>query len=1094
MNIAGRITRGLRRAAAPLTLGLLAAALPASAGAAAPAAHFTIRSTVSPSRLIPGDATGTTVYVVTLINSGAEATDGTPITITDELPDGVTYDPAAQGLAPLEMFDDGNEFFPCEPGPPQTCTAEKVMRPGTSLTMWIPVDIAPGASGVGVNEAFASGGGIAEASTSEETEFSAVPDPFRYQSLRASLLDANGTGFTQAEGHPFSFSTNFELSTKKGTLNETFPSENPRVLVAKLPKGFVVNPLANGARCTEAEFTASFESTCPTSSAVGVATPTLDLFGFANNASPNPLWNLVPPPGAAAAFGFNPGGFGIYIHLIGSVNSEGEFELTARAKDIPAFGRLSGLSIELWGNPTDKSHDYLRGACAYPAGGGGNKPCEPAARLGTAQLTMPGQCVDSHPRITDEAEGWQSPGTKVEKTVPISDSVGNPLEVAGCNKVSFAPTISSQPTTTHADSPTGLDFDLHQPQNDAFNGISPGRVDDVHVVLPKGFSLNPAAANGLDACTPAQIGLTSSAPIRFSEAPQSCPDAAKVGTVEVTTPLIDHKLPGSIYLAKPYDNPFGSLLAIYLAVEDEESGVDVKLAGKVSADPASGQLSTDFSESPELPLEDVALHFFNGTKAVLKTPLACGSYETTSDLRPWSSPEALDAKPTDTFATPLSATGSGACPPSEAAAPNAPSFSAGTFAPQAGAFSPFLLKLTRADGTQQLSGIDATLPTGLLGKLTGIPYCPEGDIALARSREAPNQGAVELASPSCPAASEVGTVTVGAGAGISPYYVSGRAYLAGPYKGAPLSLVVITPAVAGPFDLGDVVTRVALYVDEFTAQIHAVSDPLPTILQGIPLDLRSVALRLTRPGFTLNPTSCEQKAITGSATSPAGSVAPLNNRFQVGECKTLAFKPKLKLSLKGPTRRTGHPALKAVVTFPSKGASANIARAQVGLPHGEFLDNSNIGTVCTQPQLKSQTCPAKSIYGKAKAWTPLLEKPLEGPVYLGAGFGHKLPDLVADLNGQIRVLVHGRIDTDKAGGIRNTFEAVPDAPVSKFVLEMQGGKKKGLLVNSENVCRKKQVAEASFTAQNGKVETFAAPIANGCKGAGAKHPKRKGGK
>ena len=321
---------------------------------------------------------------------------------------------------------------------------------------------------------------------------------------------------------------------------------------------------------------------------------------------------------------------------------------------------------------------------------------------------------------------------------------------------------------------------------------------------------------------------------------------------------------------------------------------------------------------------------------------------------------------------------------------------------------------------------------------------------------------------------------VGAGAGITPFYTTGHAYLAGPYKGAPLSMVVITPAVAGPFDLGTVVTRVALEVGTYSAQIHAVSDPLPTIIDGIPLDIRSLEVVLDRPGFTLNPTSCEAMAITGSATSPGGSVAQLKNSFQVGGCKALSFKPKLSLKLDGATRRGGHPKLKAVLTFPKGTSSANLAAAQVGLPHSEFLDQSSIGTVCTQPQLAANACPAKSIYGKARLITPLLDHSLEGPVYLGAGFGHTLPDLVVDLNGQIRVLAHGRVDRTRQGGIRNTFEAVPDAPFTKFVLELNGGPGKGLIENSTDICRATHRAQATFTAQNGKVASFAPEIRTSC--------------
>ena len=550
-----------------------------------------------------------------------------------------------------------------------------------------------------------------------------------------------------------------------------------------------------------------------------------------------------------------------------------------------------------------------------------------------------------------------------------------------------------------------------------------------------------------------------------------------------------HPLKGSVYVARPFENPFDSLLAIYLAVNDPQSGTVLKLAGQVKPDPATGRLETVFPNNPQLPFEDFHLEFFKGAGAALRTPSTCGTYETSADLTPWSTPEGADAIRSDSFEITQSP-GGGACPTAESQLPNSPSFSAGTITPKAGAYSPFVLHLARQDGSQELKGIDTTLPEGLIGKLAGVGECSDAQIAQAIARSKPDEGAAEKASPSCPLSSEVGTVNVGAGAGPDPYYVQGHAYLAGPYKGAPLSLAIVTPAVAGPYDLGDVVVRTALYVNPETAQIHAVSDEIPHILAGIPLDVRSIALNLDRNRFTLNPTSCEKKSVLGSATSLLGQSAALSDPFQVGECGKLGFKPNLAISLKGVTHRAGHPALKATLTYPKKGVYANIARAQVTLPHSEFLDQAHIGTVCTQKEfalgdVPGEKCPPSSIYGYARAISPLLEKPVEGPVYLRTP-GHKLPDLVAALNGQIDVALDGKIDTGKGGGIRNTFEVVPDAPVSKFTLSMKGGSK-GLLENSENICGKPQHALAHFVAQNGKVDNYSPLIANSCKAKAKRH-------
>jgi hypothetical protein len=690
---------------------------------------------------------------------------------------------------------------------------------------------------------------------------------------------------------------------------------------------------------------------------------------------------------------------------------------------------------------------------------------------GSKALAFSGALFVPNPTLEEERE---------EERKKLEKELGHPVEIPG-------PTPSPSPRGRPI-----IRFD----EGDFLAATSTLR--DAKVTLPAGVSVNPAAANGRTACTAAQIGLTT--PVgqpeaRFSGTPAACPDAAKIGSVEVESPLlkdepepgvqVPHILPGSIYLAQPYENPFNSLLAIYIAISDPQTGVVVKLPGEVQADPVTGQLTATFKENPQLPFEDFELEFFGGPRAALRTPSTCGSYVSQSELTPWSG----GAPVTSSEGFPVTeGAGGGACPTTPQQQPNKPSFEAGTISPLAGSYSPFVLKLNREDGSQELGALNVTLPEGLTGKLAGTPYCLDSTLAAAEAKS----GREEQAHPSCPPASEVGTVTVGAGAGPLPLSVQGKAYLAGPYKGAPLSLAIVTPAVAGPYDLGTVVVRSALEVNLFTAQITVHSDPLPKILKGIPLDIRSVTVQIGKPGFTLNPTSCEPMSITGEAISTLGQAAPLSSHFQAAGCKSLALKPKLKVSLKGATKRAGHPALKAVLTYPTKGSYSNIARAQVGLPKSEFLDQGNLNKVCTQPELKTRTCPAKSIYGHAKAWTPLLEKPLEGPVFLGVGFGYKLPALVAELNGQIRVLLVSKVDTTKQKGLRSTFEAVPDAPVEKFVLEMKGGPKYGLLENSENICHKAQRASANFIGQNNKALHLQPTIANSCKVKGkTKHGKRR---
>jgi len=893
---------------------------------------------------------------------------------------------------------------------------------------------------------------------------------FGIEAFTIEALNEAGEPDNRAGAHPYELVTRITLAH-----GETRGAEGVAALakdiLAELPPGLIGDPTA----APECPARLSEEHTCPGDTQVG----TLRIRSAGETpAHPNTfntsIYNMTPARGQAARFGGEIN-LSTNAYIIGGVRTGGDYGIDAGSIDLPTISNPYEFIIRLWGIPADASHDALR-RC-------GEVQCSlPPGTPEKAFLRNPTRCAGPQ-QARLEVAPYGVPGLFVEREFPTP-------AITGCDQLRFHPGLELRPTTEAAESPTGLHVDLHVPQNEDPHGLATPDLRDAVVRLPPGLTLNPSSANGLEACSPAQIGLTTpvgTTPIRTTAAPAECPNAAKVGTVEVDTPLLDHPLPGSVYVASPYDNPFDSLLAIYIAVNDPESGVVIKLAGKVDIG-AGGRLTTSFDENPQLPFEDFRLDFFDGPRAALKTGAVCGEFETTSSLTPWSAPESGPPAATgDGFKT-SGQPGGGSCPASADRQPNHPSFEAGSESPLAGAYSPFVLRLTRDDGTQQFSSLTVTPPPGLLGRLAGIPYCSDAALAAAGSRS----GRDEQASAGCPSASEVGIVNVGAGAGPSPYYVQGHAYLAGPYMGAPLSLAIITPAVAGPYDLGTVVVRSALEVDPYTAQITVKSDPIPTELKGIPLDVRSIAVKMNRTNFTLNPTSCEALAVGGSLTTTVGQTATLHNGFQVGKCGKLGFKPHLKISLEGSTKRTGHPALKAVLTYPKQGAYANIRRAQVNLPHSEFLDQNNLNKTCTKPVLLEGKCPKSTIYGRAKAWTPLLDKPLEGPVYLVGGYGYKLPALVADLDGQIRVVLKGKVDSGPNKGIRNTFEAVPDAPVERFVLEMKGGKKYGLLVNSEDLCRKPQKGNARFAAQNGRVYQFHPTIANDCKKGKGQKQKSKG--
>jgi hypothetical protein len=949
------------------------------------------------------------------------------------------------------------------------------------------------AFGIGAGSYFAKAHPIAPFLTvsSGSGQASASAHPQRRIDVEAIRADAP---LTQAGAHPdATASFSFDL------LGNGEPEDNAKDVAVELPAGFIGDPRAVPT-CNRQVFSVIGEQ-CPPSSQVGIAS----IHVVGSEIETVPVYNLVAAFGQPASFGFKI--INKPILLAPHLRSDGDYGLTVTAANISDFYGLTSSTVTLWGVPADPVHDAERwnpslvfeegnSTAAGNWGAGSDEALVPF-------LSNPTWC-DSGPLSTLlRARSWQEPTTwlPTDPADPTYNS-GAPAPTS-CSSLRFggpaAPVgLTLQPAVHAADTPSGYEARLTLPYAESPAGLASPTLRDTTVTLPEGVVANPSSANGLAACTTQQIGYLGSGfplpnPIRFNEEEPRCPDASKIGTVTIHTPLLEKPFEGSVYLARQFDNPFDSLLAIYLVVDDPETGIVVKLAGEVTPDPRTGRLTATFTDNPQLPFTELDLSFFGGPGAALANPPTCGTKTTSSVLTPWSAPYTPSVSSTDSFGVTAGPNGA-ACASTEAQLPNKPSFEAGTVSPLAGAYSPFVLKLSREDGTQRIGAIDTTLPPGLVGKLAGITYCPDAGLAAAAGRSKPGEGALEQASPSCPAGSQIGTVDVAAGAGTQPVHVQGRVYLAGPYKGAPLSLAIVTPAIAGPFDLGTVVVRNALDVNEETAQIHAVSDPIPSILEGIPLDVRSVTLNLDRPAFTLNPTSCEPMSVSGSATSTLDSVAALSNRFQVGGCNGLDFKPKLALRVFGKTNRNAKPRFRAILQ--AKPGEANIKRAQVNLPHSEFLEQNHIKTVCTRLQFSAggghgEQCPMNSIYGHAKAWSPLLEKPLQGPVYLRSS-SHKLPDLVAALNGQIDIALAGKVDSGPNKGIRNTFEVVPDAPVTKFILEMKGGKK-GLLVNSENLCAKgaKTTALAQFVGQNGKVENFKPKVGNSCRGGKKRTGKRR---
>jgi hypothetical protein len=1063
------------------------------AAAGAPAPSWRIHSTPVPTNFVPGTS-GQAFYEIVAENGGGTSTNGGPLTLSDTLPAGVTVSSLSFFLPSIERRKENEAATFCETASvggieTVTCTVPSelagftpsILSPSEQVSMLVKLMVPPTAAGTLVNFARIQGGGAPAAQVASQNAVSGTPAGSGFEAFQAALSDPLGQPVEQAGSHPFQYSTFFALNTKPtppGTVSPFVPAGGDvKNIEVKLPPGLIGNPMA-ATRCTNQQFNASetvfpkpvngvtgssyIANECPNGSAIGLVV-IQQLEGISQTLSA-PLYNLVPPPGEPAQLGFRISGASFYIDT--SVRTGSDYGITASLHGVSEIRRITGAAVTIWGTPAAASHDSLRGTCLYPFA-----EYRPLNSLGSCSagiapkpfLRLPTSCTTPLTQIMS-FDTWNNPGAFVSESSPAGPAVE-------CGRIDYSPSISSRPQVTTADSSSGLAFNLHVPQPELPEGLGTADLKDISVTLPAGVSVNPSSASGLVGCSPGQIEL-------HGPNPAACPEASKIGSVEVHTPLLDHPVKGGVYVATQGDNPFGSLVAIYVAAYDPATGVVLKLAGNVSLDQVTGQITARFTENPQLPFEDLTVEFFNGPRGSLRTPARCGTYTTGTQLTPWSSPESgPDATPSDSF--PISSgPGGGPCPNGNTSI----GLSAGVQTPIGGTYSPFLTRITREDGSGEIASVDVSAPKGLLAKLAGISYCSPAGIAQAEGRNHLGGGGQESSSPSCPSTSRVGTITVGAGAGPSPYYTGGQVYLAGPYKGAPLSLVAIVPAVAGPFDLGVVTDRIALNVDPETTQVSAVSDPFPTILSGIPLDVRDIRLNLDRPEFALAPTNCTAGSVRATAHGNGGD-ATASDRFQVGACRGLDYSPKLAISLSGGTTRAKNPALKAVLTQPA--GQANISSVSVVLPPNEFIDNRHISNPCTRVEFSAGKCPAKSILGTATAYSPLLEKPLTGPIYFRSNGGEReLPDLLVALRGQIDVNLLGFIDSVKVKGrevrsVRTRFQTVPDAPVSKFVLQLKGGKK-GLLQNSQNLCKGKNHAKIRMTGQNGKTHDFNPAVQVSC--------------
>ncbi len=1020
---------------------------------------------------VPGGP-GTTTLAIYAQNVGGAPSTG-EITLEVTLP--------PQVLTASSPFDpSGNGIWSCTPGAGQsafTCTSTEAVGPGlTPTVLSAPVTAGPGASGTETVVVTVSGGGAAQSGTYDmPLTISPLPAAPGLQGFHAAAYDEEGNLDTRAGGHPYASSAAVFANTIRSPLGVVVPNGEFKDVEGLLPPGFLGDPVAVP-QCPESTTSAS---DCPADTILGTIEPVVGHFGVGGIVTS--VNNIQAPVGYPAKFRYDISGLET-LNIVGGLRSDEDYGLTITGPNTPQLSTVYGFFFSFWGAPAGHSHDEQRCTQGIVT----HEGCSESDAPDNAFLTEATNCAEeaaSPPSFNIRMNTWQFPTLFSTATAPVSP-------VTGCDQLHFDAGFAFQPETSEAGVPASFQNRFTQP----FEGLTdPSKLTTpepkkIVVHLPAGVVLNPSSADGLGVCSSEQIGLRGTgfpAPnhIRFNKAPAQCPDSSKVGTIEVTSALLANTLPGNLYLAAQGDNPFGSTFAVYLVIDDPQTGIRVKLPGLVEPDPVSGQLTATFDDNPQLPVKELKLTFKGGPRAPLANPELCGTYTTTTEMTPWSAPESGPPLHTeDSFAIDKGLNGA-PCSNSESQLPFNLGFSAGTTNPVAGAHSPFEMHITRPDGSQSLSGLELSTPEGFSATLKGVPYCSDAQLAAASS----NTGKAEQASSSCPSASQVGTLTVGAGSGPNPFHVPGKVYLSGPYKGSQISLAAVVPAVAGPFDLGVQVVRVALHLDPRSAKLTAVSDPIPQILDGVPLRVRDIRVNVDRKDFTLNPTDCSPQEVDAKITGSGGAIANLSNRFQVGGCENLGFKPKLALKLKGGTKRGGHPALDATLT--TRPGDANFASAAVTLPHSAFLDQAHIRTICTRVQFAANACPQGSVYGYAKAYTPLLDNPVQGPVYLRSS-DNKLPDLVVDLSGQVDVEVVGRIDSVR-GGIRNVFELIPDAPVTKFQLSLQGGKK-GLVVNSRDLCAGVNKANVIFGAQNGLQDHFRPEVVPaGCKRAQKHHAKHK---
>jgi hypothetical protein len=1000
-------------------------------------------------------------------NVGDTATQG-PITVVDTFGSQVTkVEPQPEGNVGVSVGDTSSATpigTECQGGTTSiSCEITGSLAPGVQVALPAVATIPSEATGSISDRIVLSGGGTTGA-TEERSIQIGSPGAFGFDSDAVELSNANGSPDVLAGSVPAEFTTKLDWKSFFTYTNRFGPSiasdEFFKDVVAHLPAGLIGNPSAS-ALCTTDELGTTAEQvevqflpSCPQDSQIGLARVSFDGRYYTTG-----LFNMVPPYGASAELGFNALGT---VILLDAYVRPGDHGIDIISRDTSTSIAVSATEITVWGVPADHSHDVYRWSCVGTSGYGPSGLLCPTNAHRQAFLRMPTSCTGTPLAFGAESNSYEHPSVmqKIDFQGPV---------VAGCDMVPFAPSITVTPTTTSTSSPTGVNVKLSLPQSRNPDALAEADLKKAVVTLPEGMSINPSSADGLQACDDAHLHLDSSTPAE-------CPEGSKIGTVLLHTQLISNPIEGSVYIRpqNSTDPASGEMFRMVIELRDDAHGLDFKIPGHIAANPVTGRLTTTFDENPQFPFEDIALQFKSGARSPLSTPATCVTQTTEASLYPWARPDEATAR-SDSFQLTSGPDGT-PCP--GAVLPFNPALNAGVSDVEAGAFTSFLTTFSRSDADQHMQGVSVTMPKGLLGSLVGLPLCPEAQA---------NTG-------TCSSASQIGTVTAGAGTGPTPFYVTGgKVYMTGAYKGAPYGLSIAVPTKAGPFDLGTVVVRAKVEVDPHTAQLTVTSDPLPQVVSGVPVDLRLVNVTIDRPNFVYNPTNCARSNVTGNITGVQGTLAKVSEPFQVTNCAALKFQPKFAVHTNGKTGRKNGASLDAKLTYPKTilGKQVNIGKVKVSLPKQLPSRLTTLQKACTAQTFETNpaACPTPSRIGTATATTPVLPVPLSGPVYFVSHGGEAFPDLVVVLQGYgVTVDLIGTTFISKTGITSTTFKQVPDVPVGTFELKLPQGPYSALAANG-NLCKSKLKMPTAFTAQDGATIKRSTPITpTGC----AKHKKTKG--